>query len=672
MPAPGTAEPVTILLVDDRFENLLALEAVLGELGQNLVKARSGPEALRHLLRQDFAVILLDVQMPGMDGFETAQLIRQRERSRHTPIIFLTAYSANDSLIFKGYALGAVDYLLKPINPSILISKVVVFIDLFRKSAEIERQAGALVAVNRQLRSSEQRLQDFLDNASDLIEIVSPEGRLLYVNRTWRETLAYPADDLEKMTCFDVVAPADRPLLAEALERVQQSQRSERLEVAFLAMGGREIAVEGSLNCQFDKGVPQAIRCIFRDITERRQAEQVRVEILREQVARQQAEEASRMKDEFLAMVSHELRTPLNSILGWAQLLRARRIDEKAATGALESIERNARMQNRLIEDLLDISRVVTGQMRLELQPLELSGVIASAVEAVQPAAAVKQIQLRCRIDAAVGPVLGDVDRLHQIAWNLLANAVKFTPQGGTVEVDLAQGEIHAQLVVRDNGIGISPAFLDQIFERFRQADSTSTRVHGGLGLGLSIVRHLVELHGGTAAAESAGKGQGATFTVRLPLLADGTPIQDEGKLVQANGRTEALTELVQWLAGLRVLVVDDEVDAREFVATALGEYGVQVVTVGSVREALSALAAQKTDVLVSDIGMPGEDGYALIRELRSRGNTLPAIAFTAYARGEDLKDALQAGFQCHVPKPVEIAQLVSAIASLSRNRKAT
>ncbi|UFP93256.1 hybrid sensor histidine kinase/response regulator [Gloeobacter morelensis] len=671
MPAPGTAEPVNILLVDDRSENLLALEAVLGELGQNLVKARSGPEALRHLLREDFAVILLDVQMPGMDGFETAQLIRQRERSSHTPIIFLTAYSANDSLLFKGYALGAVDYLLKPINPSILTSKVVVFIDLFRKNAEIERQAKALVAINQQLRSSERQLQDFLDNASDLIEIVSPDGRLLYVNRTWRETLAYPADDLKKMTCFDVVAPADRPLLAEALERVQQSQRFERLEVAFLALGGREIAVEGSLNCQFDQGVPRAVRCIFRDITERRQAEQARAEILREQVARQQAEQASRMKDEFLAMVSHELRTPLNSILGWAQLLRARRIDEKAAVGALESIERNARMQNRLIEDLLDISRIVTGQMRLETRPLELSGVIASAIEAVQPAAAAKQIQLRCCIDAAVGPVSGDVGRLHQIAWNLLFNAVKFTPQGGMVEVVLTQNETHAQLVIRDNGIGISPAFLDHIFERFRQADSTSTRVHGGLGLGLSIVRHLVELHGGTATAASAGEGQGATFMVSLPLLADGTPVQGEGKLVQPNGRTEALSELAQWLAGLRVLVVDDEVDAREFVATALGEYGVQVVTVGSAREALSAVAAQKPDVLVSDIGMPGEDGYALIRELRSRGNTLPAIAFTAYARGEDLKNALQAGFQCHVPKPVEIAQLVSAIASLSRKRKA-
>jgi signal transduction histidine kinase/CheY-like chemotaxis protein len=381
------------------------------------------------------------------------------------------------------------------------------------------------------------------------------------------------------------------------------------------------------------------------------------------------AQEANRLKDEFLATVSHELRTPLTAIMGWAYLLRAGQIDDSRAASALETIERNARSQAQIIDDLLDVSRIITGKLRLDVREVDPISFIESAIEAVRPAADAKGVRLQKVIDTGVISIAGDPSRLQQVVWNLLSNAIKFTPKDGRVQVRLERVDSHIEIVVTDTGSGIKSEFLPHVFERFRQADQTTTREHGGLGLGLAIVRHLIELHGGTVQAESAGENQGATFTVRLPLL----PVyqkQETAKRVHPAAReTHALFSCPERLDGLKVLVVDDEADTRELLKAGIGQCGALVETAASAREALEAIEKNRPQILISDIGMPDEDGYELIRKVRAlpaeRGGEMPAIALTAYARTEDRMRVLRAGYQMHVPKPVEFAELVAIIASL-------
>jgi PAS domain S-box-containing protein len=700
-----SAPTVDILLVDDHPENLVALEAILSPLDVTLVKANSGEEALRRLLHQDFAVILLDVQMPGMDGFEAATLIRARPRSHHIPIIFLTAFSSNESLIFKGYSLGAVDYLLKPIDPQILTSKVAVFVDLFKKTAAIRQQTAQLQAVNAQLHESQERLQDFLDNANDLIQIVSPQGQFLYVNRTWQRLLNYNPSETEQLFYLDIIQPQQRDAFLAACQSIQTKHRNQQLETVFVAKDGREIAVEGNLNCRFENGKPSAIRCLFHDITERRQAEAARAQFIQEQAARQQAEVANRMKDEFLATLSHELRTPLNSMLGWAKLLRTRKFDEPTTARALETIERNAQSQAQLIEDMLDVSRIVTGKLHLNLHPVNLLPILEAVLDIVQPALEAKRVTLECwlngspivlprRSTEATAPeesslppcrVLGDSQRLQQVVWNLLSNAIKFTPEEGQIRVQLQEvmdngGETapsaasaapsspaYAQITIQDTGIGISADFLPYVFDRFRQADATTTRSHGGLGLGLAIVKQLVDLHNGRVWATSEGPDQGTTFTVQLPLVSNA----DNGGAFPEQGEEQAgLPSPSLKLNGLQVLAVDDELDARELLTVVLEQFGAQVQAVPSAAAALAALEQQPPDILLSDIGMPEEDGYALIQKVRAylleQDLSVPAIALTAYAAGEDSARLLAAGFQAHLTKPFEPEQLAQVVASLT------
>ena len=406
---------------------------------------------------------------------------------------------------------------------------------------------------------------------------------------------------------------------------------------------------------------------VQRDITEHKRAEEDRAQLLCEQTARTEAEVANRTKDEFLAIVSHELRSPLNAILGWARLLRSRKFDEQKTNKALETIERNAQAQTQIIEDLLDISRIIQGKVRLLTRPTSLVQTIEAAIDTVSPTADDKMVRVSSKLDPQVGLGWGDPDRLRQIVWNLLSNAIKFTPVGGRVEVELKSVNSHAEIQVTDTGIGISPEFLPYVFERFRQAESTTTRAQGGLGLGLAIVRNLVELHGGTIQVSSLGLGQGATFIVQLPLIA-----KDSGAshLEQLPLGEKALQEN-SLLNGLRVLIVDDEIDTREFMVTALSDYGSEVTAAASVEEALQLLELFKPDVLLCDISMPVEDGYALIRRVRAlapeQGGHIPAAAVTAYAREEDRILALKAGFQMHVPKPIEPMQLVEVVAKLGR-----
>lgn len=709
---------VNILIVDDKLENLLALEAILEKLGENLVRATSGEEALRCLLHQDFAVILLDVQMPGMDGFETATLIRNRGRSRHTPIIFLTAFSTSDQMLFKGYALGAVDYLFKPLDPNILTSKVTVFVELFKKTEAVKQQAAQLVAVNAELRQSEERLRSLSTCSPVGIFEIDTEGGCRYTNPRYQAICGLKAAESLEKRWLESVHPEDRERADASWSAYIREGRDYSDEFRFQTAHsiGRWVQVRSSPMLS-SQGELLGYVGTLEDITERKQAEEVRAQVIREQTARQEAEAANRMKDEFLAVLSHELRTPLTSMLGWSKILRSKKLDEKATSRALEAIERNAVAQMQLIEDILDVSRIIRGQLRLNVSAVNLISVMEAVLEAVRPLAEPKDIKLNTVLDTSVGSVYGDPARLQQVVWNLLTNAIKFTPKGGRVEVRLStyfgfsisdfglasDGENldssntdessnltsvlessdageptlrhsaksqncksqYAQIEVIDTGIGISAEFLPKVFERFRQADSTTTRSHNGLGLGLAIVRHLVELHKGVIFAQSPGTEQGATFTVRLPLLQDNRSSRGSREATGEISSPVASTPL----AGLTVLVVDDEADTRNFLSFMFEDYGAIATAVASVDEALAVFEQTKPDILISDIGLSQQDGYTLIRKLRSlepeKGGRIPAIALTAYTREEDRLEALSAGFQQHLSKPIDPTKLITVVASL-------
>ncbi|MBW4444208.1 MAG: PAS domain-containing protein [Plectolyngbya sp. WJT66-NPBG17] len=371
----------------------------------------------------------------------------------------------------------------------------------------------------------------------------------------------------------------------------------------------------------------------------------------RERAARQEQEKANRIKDEFLAVVSHELRSPLNPILGWVRLLRTRKMGETQTQQALETIERNAKLQSQLIEDLLDVSRMLRGKLALTIAPVNLITVIEAAIETVRLSAQAKNIQIQTRLNSTFTSVSGDFNRLQQVVWNLLSNAVKFTPENGTIKIELSSHDSTIELKVQDTGKGIAPEFLPHVFEQFRQADSSITRQFGGLGLGLAIVRHIVERHNGRVRVDSPGENQGATFTVELPLLS--TPVQ--GAIAPLNRTSD------DQLTGISILIVDDEADARELLAFLLEQQGAIVTVANSAKDARSKLADTQ-DILISDLGMPEEDGFQLIRKLRSEGRSIHAIALTAYAREEDRQAALAAGFQAHITKPIEPAELFKAI----------
>jgi signal transduction histidine kinase/ActR/RegA family two-component response regulator len=407
---------------------------------------------------------------------------------------------------------------------------------------------------------------------------------------------------------------------------------------------------------------------LARDISKRKQAEEERELLLtREQDAREQADQANRMKDEFLATVSHELRTPLNAILGWSHMLIQGNLDEKTTSRGLETIARNAAEQNQLISDLLDVSRIISGQLRCEKRAVDLIPIINAAADNLRLAADAKGLELRLLLDPAAGMVSGDAARLQQIVSNLLTNAVKFTSRSGSVEVQLKRQDTSVHITVTDTGEGIGQEFLPYIFDRFRQAEGTSSRQYGGLGLGLAIVRHLVELHGGTIRAESEGVGKGATFTATFPVIAVSGDLFD----IRSDRRKGPLDEdSLLILKGVRVLVVDDEPDARDLLTIALTRSSADVRAVSTVREAFATLDQWKPNVLVSDIGMAGEDGYNLIRRLRAlvpeEGGTIPAIALTGYASENDAVRAQNAGFDLHIPKPVSPGELVAIVASLA------
>jgi PAS domain S-box-containing protein len=681
-PSPAQPRPAAdpglrarILMVDDHQPNLLALEAILAPLGEELVGVTSGEDALRQLLEGEFALILMDVQMPGMDGIETAAVIKQRERNRSTPIIFLTAIAKDPSFIFKGYSQGAVDYLLKPFDPEILRTKVSVFVDLWRRGELIQRQAAMLrVQEMRELeRRSEVRFHSLTDSMPQCVWAARRDGEIHYCNRVWREYAGPSAG----ISFFGGVPEDELPAVRAAWNAAIRSGRS-------LEREQRLRRHDGELRWHLCRVVPERDEhgaivgwtATATDIDHQKRVEEAHAALLlREQEARAQLEAANRSKDEFLATVSHELRTPLNAILGWTRMLQNGAVEGgDRLQRALETIERNARMQTQLVDDILDVSRIIAGKLRVQVRHIDLRSVILSAVDAVRPAAEAKQVELVLDLHDGAGDFHGDPDRLQQVVWNLLSNGIKFTAGKGKVVVELRRLNGYVEIAVSDTGMGIAPDFLPHVFDRFRQADSSITRMQGGLGLGLAIVRHLVEVHGGTVRAESEGEGKGARFTVRLPVR-DVQPDAHEDAAADGDAaapKPVALAEPTS-LSGVRVLVVDDDADARELLRVMLGNYGAEVIVATSADEALQLISRQAPDILVSDIGLPNEDGYALIRRVRSMPATarLPALALTAYATVADHRRALEAGFQRHVSKPVEPAELASVVAAMAADARA-
>jgi PAS domain S-box-containing protein len=512
-----------------------------------------------------------------------------------------------------------------------------------------------------------ERLAAIVESSDDIIASKDLDGVITSWNRGAERILGYSAAEVVGRHVSMLMPPELVEDMPRILEKIRRGETVDHYQTRRRRKDGTLIDVSLTVSPIRDaEGRIVGASKIGRDVTAERRARDERDHLLEAaQEAKARAEAANRLKDEFLATLSHELRTPLNAILGWARILGTRPPDPEDLKQGLEVIDRNARVQVQIIEDLLDISRIISGTMRLDVQRVDLAEVIDAAVAAVAPTAEAKGVRIGRVLDRLAGPVSGDPARLQQVVWNLLTNAVKFTPRGGRVQVLLERVNSHLEVSVIDSGAGISPEFLPHIFERFSQADSSTTRRHGGLGLGLAIVKQLAELHGGAVRAKSPGEGQGSTFVVHLPIT-----VVHEARPEKTRPKDEPAGEFdcsERPLEGIRVLVVDDEPDARQLVRRVLAECGADVALAESAARAVELLEAFRPDILVSDVGMPEQDGYDLIRQVRSRvaAKALPAVALTAFARSEDRRRALLAGFQTHVAKPVDPAELVAVVASL-------
>jgi PAS domain S-box-containing protein len=600
------------------------------------------------------------------------------------PVIVLSR-SGRESLALAQVIprLGNVSVVERPIRTSTLIALVRSTLRARDRQYQVREYLAEQEQAQKVIRDAERRYRSLLDNITDYaIFMTDPEGRVSSWNGgagtilgySGREILGQSVDLLATQEDLESDTPKREMREAASAGRVTNARWRLRKD-------GRRLFVEGVVAAvRDDTDRLLGFAHFLRDVTEKHRIEIEREQLLdSERAARSQAEYASRTKDEFLATLSHELRTPLNAILGWTQVLRKSRELPQDAVNALTVIERNARSQAQIIEDLLDMSSIISGKVRLDVQRLDLASVVKATVETVKPAALAKGIRLHVVLDPLAGPVRGDPNRLQQVFWNLLTNAMKFTHKDGRVTLTLARVNSHLEVEVSDNGEGIDPAFLPHVFDRFRQADASSARRHGGLGLGLSIVKQLVELHGGAISAKSAGRDLGSTFRVSLPLMATIEDALEPDVSRQHPKRSASLSAIEEIapgdLSGLKVLVVDDEPDARSLIQRLLQDCHASVVTAGSADEALQILCRDTPHVLVSDIGMPGEDGYTLIRRIRSMTGAsalVPAIALTAYARIEDRMKAIHAGFQLHLSKPVEPIELVAMVHSLARRPTVT
>jgi PAS domain S-box-containing protein len=568
---------------------------------------------------------------------------------------------------------GNVTLIERPVRVMTLMSAIRSALRARRRQYDVRDHLNGERRAKEALGQSEERLRIALDAARLGAWQLDLATGNLDCTAICKANFGLPPDaEFSYEALIQTIYPDDRAEARAAVERALRARDTYRAEYRVVWPDGSLHWILASGRGNYDaSGEPYRMVGVTRDITERKLAEEERERLLTsERAARADAEAASRLKDEFLATVSHELRTPLTAVLGWARLLRVNDFDEAGRKHAVSVIERNARSQQQLIEDLLDVSRIITGKLRLDVTPIDPAALVEAAIEAVLPGAEAKEIRIEKKMAARVGLVSGDPARLQQVVWNLLSNAIKFTPRGGEVNVRLERVNSHIEISINDSGDGINQEFLPYVFDRFRQADGTTARQYGGLGLGLAIVRHLVELHGGTVRADSPGEGRGATFIVKLPVI----PVYRrepgaEEQQVRPTTRQSRKLKSAADLDGLKVLVVDDEIDTLELMKVSLKQYGALVSVANSSSEALGLIEQLMPDVIISDIGMPFEDGYELIRKLRElppeSGGRIPAVALTAYARAEDRVRVLRSGYQMHVAKPIELAELITIVANV-------
>jgi PAS domain S-box-containing protein len=638
-------------VVDDRPANLLSVRAVLEPLDQEIIEASSGDEALRQLLAHDVSVILLDIQMPGMDGFEVARLIRGRDKERYTPIIFLTAFEDHRFSISEAYSLGAVDYLVKPIVPEILVAKVSFFVELYQK-AELLKQLG--FEEREKGLESESRRAAILETALDCIISIDHESRIIEFNPAAEATFGFQKAAVLGAPMPELIIPAryrDAHYrgLASYLKTGEGPVLGKRIEITALRADGSEFPIELSI-VPHGSGSKPLFTAYLRDITERKRAdEELRSAILREQERAEQLREADQRKDEFLAMLAHELRNPLAAVANSLHISRTPGIDGEALQWSQDVMERQVSQLTRLIDDLLDVSRITRGKITLRKEVVALEPLIGRAADAARSQFATKRQELELQFSDRDGLwIEADPTRIEQILGNLLTNATRYTPEGGKISVRAEREGDAAVVRVKDNGIGISAEMLPQLFDPFAQADSSLDRSHGGLGIGLTLVRSLAEMHGGTATAASEGVGSGSEFTLRLPLTEPvGNNVPINNRKLSGNSR--------------RILVVDDNHDAATTMTLVLTFHGHVANVACNGVDALLAAERFDPEIVLLDIGLPQMDGYEVARRLRQspRGNDILIIAITGYGQPEDRARSREAGFDYHLVKPVDTSQLL-------------
>jgi signal transduction histidine kinase len=679
--APPIEEKCNILVVDDLQEKLLAFQTILEELGQNLVMAGSGSEALREVLAREFAVILLDVNMPDIDGLETGRLIRQYKKSAHTPIIFITAY-ADEMQTAQGYSLGAVDYILSPVIPEVLRSKVRVFVDLYRMQQRTRAMAGEQVArataeAARIAAEETTRRSEFLARASHEL------GASLDLEQGMRRLLDLVVPQMADKAALVVDAEAEKPFIFVKKDRIEcvsgYAALPEQLREALQRVVREGLPLEGATVCYplriadrtlgalalaCSPGLAPRELVTLQELVSRaaialdnaRLYSSLQREIVRSREAEEDLQDANRRKDEFLAMLSHELRNPLAPIRNAVEVIRRLAPPDPKLTMARDVVDRQVTLLARLVEELLDVSRISQGKIALKKEPVDLARVIAHSVETSRPLIDARGQKLTVSVPAAPVWLSADFARLSQVVSNLLNNASKYTGEGGRIELSAAAAEGEASIIVRDNGAGIEPQLLDKVFELFVQGERALDRGQGGLGIGLTLVKRLVELHQGRVQAASDGPGKGATFTVTLPCISavDTQPRAAHPAPVTADSR----------VYGRRVLVVDDNIDSAESTAAFLRLEGHEVKAVHDGLQALASLKVFDPHVVVLDIGLPGLDGYAVARQLRQRGDSshLLLIAVTGYGQKEDRQRAADAGFDYHFVKPADPREIQVAI----------
>ncbi|MBD0263769.1 MAG: response regulator [Tolypothrix sp. Co-bin9] len=646
-------KPLHVLIVEDSEDDMIVLLHILEQNNYDVIYLRveTSADMSAALDSQPWDVIICDYVIPGFGAPKALSLLKEKQLD--IPFIIVSGTITEETAVTSLKA-GASDFVLKE-----RMVRLVPAIEREIREAHIRQKQRQTEAV---LQQTEQQLRLALKTAKLGSWELNLQTNVLSASDQYKLNFGLSPDaDFSYQTLISRIHPDDQAWVQSAIKQAIANDTDYDVEY-------RNIWADNTIHwvlvrgrCIYDLvGNPLRMVGMSMDITDRKRTEVEREELLRRSLAAQeQAETANRIKDEFLAVLSHELRTPLNPIIGWTSLLRTKKFDPETTDRALETIERNAKLQAKLINDLLDISRILRGKLSLTVMPVNLETVISSALETLQLAAQAKSLQIQTVNASSVGVVKGDEARLQQVICNLLSNAIKFTESGGIIQVSLTKVGKYAQIKIKDSGKGINASFLPYVFDHFRQEDSATTRKFGGLGLGLAIARQIVELHGGTLIADSAGVGEGATFTVEIPLL------QTSNEIASAKIAPQFKVDL----NGIKILVVDDDADSREFLNFVLGQEKAIVTTVSSGFDALELFERSIFDIVVSDIGMPGMDGYMLMRELRrlttQQGKSIKAIALTAYAGELDRQQAKEAGFQRHLAKPIEIGELVNAIGTL-------